>query len=226
MITARNVKSPITSLEGTHGLHFTTDNIPTLGHTEKCPSIDIEDDDMDIDIDIDKDIDHNNGGPIFSSCTNGNCVAKLPYTCSIRICCPANLGRKQDLTWLPCMPPVMWRGCAVLLVPCQVILQPPDCLPMLSAPSPVTSTRCVGAKGKVLSRFFNKTSDSRTAWRASEQRAFWWLAAADGGWWAGCRCGKWHGGLLGSTVAFSRLPSGCPPPQVLRSVSTCPCTPV
>ncbi len=51
--------------------------------------------------------------------------------------------------------------------PCQVNVQPPACLAMLSAPSPATSTRCFGASGSTPPWFFSSTSDSRTAWRAT-----------------------------------------------------------
>ena len=55
-------------------------------------------------------------------------------------------------------------------VPCQVSVQPPFCLEMLSAPSPATSTCLRGSIGSTPS-FFSSTSDSRTARRASARCA-------------------------------------------------------
>ena len=52
-------------------------------------------------------------------------------------------------------------------VPCQVMVQPPDCLLMLSAPSPVTSTCLLAASGSRPPLFLSSTSDWRTASRAS-----------------------------------------------------------
>ena len=56
-------------------------------------------------------------------------------------------------------------------VPCQLMVQPPLCLAMLSAPSPATSTRSCGDSGSRWLRFFSSTSDSRTAWRATARCA-------------------------------------------------------
>ena len=58
------------------------------------------------------------------------------------------------------------KSSLVLLVPCHVILHPPDCLPMLSAPSPATNMRLPADSGRVLFLFLSSTSDSRTAWAA------------------------------------------------------------
>ena len=52
-------------------------------------------------------------------------------------------------------------------VPCQVIVQPPFCLPILSAPSPVTKICWLGLSGSNWSLFFNNTNDFRTASRAT-----------------------------------------------------------
>src|SRR5688572_27295832 len=51
-------------------------------------------------------------------------------------------------------------------VPCQVMVQPPACLLMLSAPSPVTSTCLLAASGSRPPLFLSMTSDWRTASRA------------------------------------------------------------
>ena len=55
------------------------------------------------------------------------------------------------------------KSSLVLLVPCHVIDQPPDCFPMLSAASPATSMRFAPSSGSVFDLFFSKTSDSLTA---------------------------------------------------------------
>ncbi len=59
----------------------------------------------------------------------------------------------------------------MLFVPCQVILQPPDCLPILSAASPATNICCVPFRGRTWSLFLSNTKDSRTAWRATSRCA-------------------------------------------------------
>ena len=52
-------------------------------------------------------------------------------------------------------------------VPCHVSVHPPDCFMKLSAPSPAINRRCPAFSGSVPPSFFSKTSDSRTAWRAT-----------------------------------------------------------
>ena len=54
----------------------------------------------------------------------------------------------------------------VLPVPCQLIVHPPDCLPMLSAASPATKILAFVEIGKTELLFFNNTNDLRTASRA------------------------------------------------------------
>ena len=54
----------------------------------------------------------------------------------------------------------------LLLVPCHVMLQPPDCLPILLAASPAISILLDGLIGNIWLLFLSRTKDSCTAWRA------------------------------------------------------------
>src|SRR5262245_62126924 len=57
-------------------------------------------------------------------------------------------------------------------LPCQLIVQPPDWLPMLSALLPATKILLLSrASGRTLLAFFRMTWDCATAWRASAQCA-------------------------------------------------------
>ena len=68
----------------------------------------------------------------------------------------------------------------MLPVPCQVMVQPPVCISILSAPAPVTSTLAVGDMGKVELLFFNNTRDLRAAFRATS-RCGWLPTSASNG---------------------------------------------
>ena len=62
---------------------------------------------------------------------------------------------------------IVCPGIWVVDPPCQVRVQPPAWLPMLSALLPATYTRCFVDRGKVERAFFSSTWDSATARRAT-----------------------------------------------------------
>ena len=65
--------------------------------------------------------------------------------------------------------PIVWplvKSAAVVSVPCQLIVQPPACIAMLSAPDPAIRTFAPLRIGRTLSSFLSSTSDFETASRA------------------------------------------------------------
>ena len=70
--------------------------------------------------------------------------------------------------------PIVWplgKSAFFVSPPCQVIVQPPACMAMLSAPGPATNTRAPLRIGNVPALFFNRTSDLEAASRANSKCA-------------------------------------------------------
>ena len=65
--------------------------------------------------------------------------------------------------------PIVWplvKSAAVVSVPCQLIVQPPACIAILSAPEPAIRTLLPLRMGRTPSSFLSSTSDFDTASRA------------------------------------------------------------
>ena len=72
--------------------------------------------------------------------------------------------------------PIVWplgKSDALVSVPCQLIVHPPACIAILSAPEPAIRTRAPLRMGRVDFSFFSRTSDLDTASRAKAR----WSAA-------------------------------------------------